>query len=74
MEGRLPTFLVTLDGVDARTSRHAWPSTARSLGHDNYYSLGLSRSSATDGAVRIGMVHYNTAEEVDGLLSELVRV
>ncbi len=32
--------------------------------------LGLAR----DGAVRIGFVHYNTAEEVDRVLGELARL
>jgi selenocysteine lyase/cysteine desulfurase len=76
LEGRLPTFLVTVDGVDATDV--ATRLAARGYGvwaHDNWYSLSLYPTLGYDGyAVRIGMAHYNTVEEVDGLLSELDRV
>jgi selenocysteine lyase/cysteine desulfurase len=40
--------------------------------HDNWYSLGLrSRLPYEDEAVRVGFAHYNTVEEVDGLIAEL---
>jgi cysteine desulfurase family protein (TIGR01976 family) len=73
MEGRLPTFLVTVDGVDAadvatRLSERGYGVWA----HDSWYSLGLYRTLGYEGsAVRIGIAHYNTVEEVDGLLAEL---
>jgi selenocysteine lyase/cysteine desulfurase len=31
----------------------------------------MERLGLPDGGVRAGIVHYNTAEEVDGLLEEL---
>ena len=38
----------------------------------NYYALEvMKRLGLDDGAVRVGIVHYNTAEEVDRLLAEL---
>jgi cysteine desulfurase family protein (TIGR01976 family) len=72
MDGRVPTFAVTLDGltpaeVAARLGEHGilvWDG--------NYYALEvMKRLGLNDGAVRIGIVHYNTAEEVDRLLDEL---
>ena len=72
MDGRVPTFAVTLDGltptnVAARLGEHGifvWDG--------NYYALEvMKRLGLKDGAVRIGIVHYNTAEEVDRLLDEL---
>jgi cysteine desulfurase family protein (TIGR01976 family) len=76
MEGRLPTFLVTVDGVDAADV--ATRLAARGYGvwaHDSWYSLSLYPRLGYEGyAVRIGMAHYNTADEVDGLLAELARV
>jgi selenocysteine lyase/cysteine desulfurase len=33
----------------------------------------MKRLGLPDGAVRIGIVHYNTADEVDRLLEELDR-
>lgn len=76
MEGRLPTFLVTVDGVDS--DEVAERLAQRNYGvwsHDTWYSLGLYRSLGyPTKAVRIGIAHYNTAEEVDGLLSELTDI
>jgi len=40
--------------------------------HDSWYSLGLyKRLGYQDGAVRIGFIHYNTADEVDRLVEGL---
>jgi selenocysteine lyase/cysteine desulfurase len=41
--------------------------------HDSWYSLNLYErfGYGSDGAVRIGFIHYNTAEEVDRLVAEL---
>lgn len=72
-EGRVPTFLVNVDGVPAK-------DVARRLGehgigvwaHDSWYSLNLyERLGYAQDSVRIGFIHYNTAEEVDRLLAEL---
>jgi len=44
-----------------------------SLGTENFYALILrAPGSRTHGGVlRVGLVHYNTSEEVDRLLSAL---
>ncbi len=41
--------------------------------HGNYYALPLTEALGLepDGAVRIGLLHYNTADEVDRLLAAL---
>jgi selenocysteine lyase/cysteine desulfurase len=40
--------------------------------HGDYYAVELMKRLGLDeGAVRVGIVHYNTANEVDGLLTEL---
>jgi selenocysteine lyase/cysteine desulfurase len=40
--------------------------------HGNYYAVEImKRLGLPDGAVRIGIVHYNTADEVDRLLAAL---
>jgi cysteine desulfurase family protein (TIGR01976 family) len=75
MEGRTPTFALTHPSrppeelADELARRHiaAWPG--------NYYALEImERLSLTDGCLRIGIVHYNTAEEVDRLLSALAEL
>jgi selenocysteine lyase/cysteine desulfurase len=70
---RLPTVSVT-------HSRRPAAEVAAQLGerglfvwHGNYYALPLTEALGLepDGMVRIGLVHYNTAEEVDRLLEAL---
>jgi cysteine desulfurase family protein (TIGR01976 family) len=74
MEGRVPTFLITLDGVDAaHAARHlAQECQIGVWAHDHWYSLGLRPYLAyPDQALRVGFIHYNTAGEVDRLLAGL---
>jgi cysteine desulfurase family protein (TIGR01976 family) len=76
MEGRVPTFLLNADGVDA--SQVAQTMAERGYGvwaHDSWYSLGLrGRLPYPSEAVRVGFIHYNTVEEVDGFVRELARL
>jgi cysteine desulfurase family protein (TIGR01976 family) len=72
MEGRVPTFLLNVDGVPAAEvattlADHGYGVWA----HDNWYSIGLPFPYPGD-AVRVGFIHYNTVEEVDGFVRELV--
>ncbi|HEX5246827.1 MAG TPA: cysteine desulfurase-like protein [Gaiellaceae bacterium] len=73
MDGRLPTFLLNLEGVPA--AEIAETMAARGYGvwaHDSWYSLGLrEKLPYPKDAVRVGLIHYNTVEEIDGFLSEL---
>jgi cysteine desulfurase family protein (TIGR01976 family) len=74
MEGRVPTFLVNVDGVPA--AQVAGHLAERNMGvwaHDSWYSLALYErfGYGSDGAVRIGFIHYNTEDEVDALTAEL---
>ena len=73
MAGRVPTFLLNVDGVPARDVAHGLAERGYGVWHhDNWYSLGLrSRLPYDDEAVRVGFAHYNTVAEVDGLLAEL---
>jgi cysteine desulfurase family protein (TIGR01976 family) len=74
MDGRVPTFLVNVDGVPAEDV--AAGLAAAQIGvwaHDSWYSLGLyQRLGYTGKAVRIGFIHYNTPAEVDRLLDGLM--
>jgi cysteine desulfurase family protein (TIGR01976 family) len=70
MEGRVPTFLINVDGVPAAEA--AQRLCAQGFGvwaHDTYYSLGLHERLAWGEAVRVGLIHYNTADEVDRFLA-----
>jgi cysteine desulfurase family protein (TIGR01976 family) len=77
MEGRVPTFLINLEGVPA--PQVASRLAERGMGvwaHDSWYSLNLYErfGYGSDGAVRIGFIHYNTPDEVDRLTAELTEI
>jgi selenocysteine lyase/cysteine desulfurase len=44
--------------------------------HGNFYAIAATTSLGLepDGLVRIGILHYNTAEEIDRLLAELAQL
>ena len=74
-DGRTPTFALThpsrtpeeLAEKLAQRDIAAWPG--------NYYALEImKRLGLDDGCLRVGMLHYNTLEEVDRLLGALVEL
>jgi cysteine desulfurase family protein (TIGR01976 family) len=73
MEGRVPTFLLNVEGVEAGDV--AATMAGRGYGvwaHDSWYSLGLrEKLPYPREAVRVGFIHYNTVDEVDGFVREL---
>ncbi len=73
MEGRVPTFLVNVEGVAAAdVAAHLARERMGVWAHDSWYSLGLyKRLGYEHEAVRIGFIHYNAAEEVDRLIGGL---
>jgi cysteine desulfurase family protein (TIGR01976 family) len=66
MAGRVPTFLINFPGISS-----AWLSEQLAdLGfgvwsHGNYYAIGLHERIGWGEALRIGLAHYNTPDEVD---------
>jgi cysteine desulfurase family protein (TIGR01976 family) len=75
MESRTPAFAVThpVRSPDEIATRLAERDIAVWAG--DYYAFEvMQRLGLPNGAVRIGLVHYNTAEEVDRLLGELERL
>ena len=73
MDGRVPTFLVNVDGVAAEDVAARLAATQIGVwAHDSWYSLDLYPRLGYPGqSVRIGFIHYNTADEVDRLLAAL---
>lgn len=73
MAGRVPTFVINVDGVPAQAvARHMAERGIGVWAHDSWYSLGLYRRLGYEGeAVRLGFIHYNSPDEVDRLLTEL---
>jgi cysteine desulfurase family protein (TIGR01976 family) len=76
MEGRVPTFLINVEGVPAaRVAQHMADRGIGVWAHDSWYSLGLYRRLGYDDqALRLGFIHYNTTDEVDRFLAELEAV
>jgi cysteine desulfurase family protein (TIGR01976 family) len=76
MEGRVATFLLNVDGVPA--AEVAATMAERGFGvwaHDNWYSLGLRENLPyPQEAVRVGLIHYNTADEIDRFCAELAKL
>ena len=73
LEGRVPTFLLNVDGVPAQELAPALAEHGIGVwAHDSWYSLNLyKRLGYEDNAIRVGFIHYNTAEEVDRFVAEL---
>jgi cysteine desulfurase family protein (TIGR01976 family) len=73
LEGRVPTFLVNVQGVPAgQVVQHLAEQRIGTWAHDSWYSLGLyKRLGYENEAIRIGFIHYNTLDEVDRLIAGL---
>jgi cysteine desulfurase family protein (TIGR01976 family) len=66
MDGRVPTFLVNFDSVSSDDLSVALAKEGFGVwSGDNYYALGLYERLAWGSALRIGLAHYNTLEEID---------
>ena len=66
MDGRVPTFLVNFDSVSSDDLSVALAKEGFGVwSGDNYYALGLYERLAWGSALRVGLAHYNTLEEID---------
>ena len=77
MDGRVPTFAFNVDGIAPGEVAARLGERGFAVWHGNYYALEVMKRLGIEddgGAVRVGLVHYNTAEEVDRLLDELARL
>ena len=73
LDERGATVAFTLPGKTPRDIAAALAEDNIYCWSGNYYALRLMERLALepDGAVRIGLVHYNTAEEIDILIDAL---
>ena len=73
MAGRVPTFAFTVDRLTPTEVARALGDRGIFVWDGDYYAVEVMQAlGLADGAVRVGFVHYNTADEVDRLLDELV--
>lgn len=74
VEGRVPTFCFNLPGRSPEQVATHLAARDIAVWWGNYYALETIRRLGLDeseGAVRAGIIHYNTADEVDRLLAGL---
>jgi len=72
MNGRVSTFAFTAERRSPREVAEHLGRNGIAVWHGNYYAVeAMRRLGLDDGAVRVGIVHYNTADEVDCLLAIL---
>lgn len=77
MEGRVPTFCFNVPGRTAEEVATHLGTRDVAVWWGNYYALETMRALGLDeqlGAARAGIVHYNTAEEVDRLLAGIAEL
>jgi cysteine desulfurase family protein (TIGR01976 family) len=75
LEGRVSTFAITHEGLPAERAAEQLGGRGFAAWHGNYYAYEIMRRlGLEDGAVRIGIVHYNTEDEVAGLLDALAQL
>ena len=71
---RTPTFCFTVDGHAPRAVSEHLAARGLFTWDGNYYALGLMRALGLEGrggAVRAGLLHYSTHDEVERLLAAL---
>ena len=72
MEGRVATFAVTVPGLTPEQAATRLAERGLAVWWGDYYAVEVMRRlGLPDGALRLGLIHYNTAEEVDRLLAAL---
>jgi cysteine desulfurase family protein (TIGR01976 family) len=73
MDGRVPTFALSVPGRATESVATELGERGFAVWHGDYYAVEIMRRLGLEpeGAVRVGIVHYNTADEVDRLLEAL---
>jgi cysteine desulfurase family protein (TIGR01976 family) len=72
--GRTPTVSIRMEGATPRELAAFLGRRGIFAWDGNYYALNISERLGVEdrgGMVRIGLVHYNTAEEIDRLIAAL---
>ena len=74
---RVPTVSVSIDGVHPRAAAEALGRDGIYVWDGDFYATGLIErlgKAETGGVLRLGLVHYNTAAEVDRTLEAVERI
>ena len=72
MDGRVATFAVTVPGMTPEAAATRLAERDLAVWWGDYYAVEvMQRLGLPDGALRLGIIHYHTVEEVDRLLTGL---
>jgi selenocysteine lyase/cysteine desulfurase len=74
---RTPTAAVTIDGHEPRAIAEALGRQGIAVWDGDFYAMGLIERlglGERGGVVRIGLTHYNTADEVDRVVAALAAI
>ena len=75
MDGRVPTFALNVAGRSPTKVAAHLGERGIFVWDGDYYAVEVMKAlGLAEGAVRVGIVHYNTSEEVDRLLTELAHL
>src|SRR5581483_4276039 len=72
---RVPTFSFTLEGWTPEAITQALDIHNINVWNGNFYALSVTERlglEETGGLLRVGLVHYNTQEEIDTLMNALL--
>ena len=76
-DARVPTVAVSIDGVHPRAAAEALARDGIYAWDGDFYATGLIErlgKAESGGVLRLGLVHYNTAAEVDRTLEALTHI
>jgi cysteine desulfurase family protein (TIGR01976 family) len=74
MRGRVPTFCLSIGDLSPEAAARRLAERGFAVWSGDYYAVEVMRRLGLPGALRVGIVHYNTEDEVDRLLTELARL
>jgi cysteine desulfurase family protein (TIGR01976 family) len=75
MDGRVATFAITHPRVSPETASSYLGERGFATWYGNYYAVEImNRLDLVEGALRVGVVHYNTEDEVTRLLAALAAI
>ncbi len=76
MAGRVATFAFNVEGVSSQEVSTRLGEAGYAVWNGDYYAVEVMKRLGLEdgGAVRAGIVHYNTIDEVDGLLAAIERL
>ncbi|RJL36204.1 cysteine desulfurase-like protein [Bailinhaonella thermotolerans] len=73
--GRTATFALTLPGADPHDLAKALADRGIAAGSGDFHAPGImNHLGLTEGALRVGFLHYNTLDEVERLLRALDQI